>query len=91
MGGAVFVGTLQLQHDLAGALTLELFIGDRRAGDIPAQVLKLLALIGAPAYRRMRLKPCALAHRPGVDGLSGLGMLCSLSTFCPARGPSALP
>jgi hypothetical protein len=36
------VGTLQLQHDLAGAITLEPFIGDRRAGDIGAQVLKLL-------------------------------------------------
>ena len=26
--------TLQLQHDLAGAVTLEPFVGDRRAGDI---------------------------------------------------------
>jgi len=32
---------------------------------------------------------CALAHRPGVEGLSGLGMLCKLSTFSPTRGPSA--
>ena len=49
MGGAVFERTHQLQHDIAGAVTLEPFIGDCRAGDIAAQVLELLALIGAPA------------------------------------------
>jgi len=32
---------------LAGAITLKPFIGDRRAGDIAAQVLQLLTLIGA--------------------------------------------
>jgi hypothetical protein len=30
MGGAVFVGTLQLQHDLAGAVEFEPFVGDGR-------------------------------------------------------------
>jgi hypothetical protein len=30
---------------LAGAVTLDPFIGDRRAGDIAVQVLQLLALI----------------------------------------------
>ena len=48
--------TLQLQHDLAGAVTLEPFVGDGRAGDIAAQVLQFLALIGAPAHRRMEAK-----------------------------------
>ena len=56
MGGAVFERALQLQHDLAGAVTLEPFVGDRRAGDIAAQVLQFLALIGAPAHRRMEAK-----------------------------------
>ena len=88
MGGTVFVRTLQLQHDIAGAATLEPLIGDRRTGDIAARVLKLFVLIGAPAYRRMRLKPCALAHRSDVEGLSGT--FCRLSTFCPARGPCAM-
>jgi hypothetical protein len=37
MGGAVFERALQLQHHLAGAVTLEPFVGDRRAGDIAAQ------------------------------------------------------
>ena len=45
-----------LQHHLAGAVTLEPFVGDRRAGDIAAQVLQFLALIGAPAHRRMEAK-----------------------------------
>ena len=56
MGGAVFVGTLQLQHDLAGAVTLEPFVGDGRSGDIAAELLEFLALIGAPAHRRMEAK-----------------------------------
>ena len=56
MGGAVFERALQLQHHLAGAVTLEPFVGDRRAGDIAAQVLQFLALIGAPAHRRMEAK-----------------------------------
>jgi len=34
MGGAVLERALQLQHDIAGAITLEPFVGDRRAGDI---------------------------------------------------------
>ena len=56
MGGAVFVRTLQLQHDLAGAVTLEPFVGDGRPGDIAAELLEFLALIGAPAHRRMEAK-----------------------------------
>jgi hypothetical protein len=56
MGGAVFVRTLQLQHDLAGAVTLEPIIGDRRAGDIAAELLEFGTLIGAPAHRRMKAK-----------------------------------
>jgi hypothetical protein len=42
MGGAVFVGTLQLQHDLAGAITFEPFIGDGRPGDIGARKAKCM-------------------------------------------------
>ena len=38
----------------ADAVTLEPFVGDRRPGDIAAQVLQLLALIGAPAHCRMK-------------------------------------
>src|SRR5215471_970658 len=56
MRGAVFERVLQLQHHLAGAVTLEPFVGDRRAGDIAAQVLQFLGLIGAPAHRRMEAK-----------------------------------
>jgi len=56
MGGAVFVRTLQLQHDLAGAITFEPFVGDGRPGDIAAELLELCALIGAPAHRRMEVK-----------------------------------
>ena len=39
MSGAVFVRTLQLQHDLAGAITFEPFVGDGRPGDIAAELV----------------------------------------------------
>jgi hypothetical protein len=52
MGGAVFVRTLQLQHDLAGAITFEPFVGDGRPGDIATELLQFQTLIGAPAQRR---------------------------------------
>ena len=48
MSGAVFVRTLQLQHDLAGAITFEPFIGDGRPSDIAAELLQFQTLIGAP-------------------------------------------
>ena len=56
MGGAVFVRTLQLQHDLAGAVELEPFVGDGRPGDIAAELLQFCTLIGAPAHRRVQAK-----------------------------------
>jgi hypothetical protein len=37
VGGAVAQGALQLQHDLAGAITLEPFVGNGGARDIAAQ------------------------------------------------------
>ena len=53
MGGAVALGALELQHDLAGWIALEPFVGNRRAGDIAAQAFELLALMGATAHRRV--------------------------------------
>ena len=43
-----FVGTLQLQHDLAGAVAFEPFVGDGRPSDIAAELLQFQTLIGAP-------------------------------------------
>jgi hypothetical protein len=48
-----FVRTLQLQHDLPGAITFEPFVGDGRPGDIAAEMLEFCTLIGAPAHRRI--------------------------------------
>ena len=56
MSRAVFVGALELQHDVARAVTLEPFVGDSRAGDIAAELLEFFTLIGAPAHRRMEAK-----------------------------------
>ena len=56
MGGAVFVRTLQVQYDLAGAITLEPFVGDGRSGNVAAEVFQFQTLIGAPAHRREEAK-----------------------------------
>jgi hypothetical protein len=45
-----------LQHDLAGAITFEPFVGDGRPSDIAAELLEFQTLIGAPAHRRMEAK-----------------------------------
>ena len=56
MGGAVFIRTLQLQHNLAGTISFEPFVGGGRPGDIAAELLQFCPLIGAPAHRRMEAK-----------------------------------
>jgi len=54
MGGAVAPGALELEHDLAGWIALEPFVGDGRAGDIAAQAFELLALMGVTPCCRCR-------------------------------------
>ena len=49
-------GLFSLQHDLAGAITFEPFVGDGRPRDIAAELLEFQTLIGAPAQRRMEAK-----------------------------------
>ena len=73
MGGAVLIGALQLQHDLAGTITLEPFVGDRRAGNVATQVFEFPALIGAATHTRVQaLVPCSgEAVRVGAQGLAG--------------------
>ena len=53
MGGAIAVGAFELEHDLAGAVALEPFVGNGGAGDVAAQAFELLALIGATTDCRM--------------------------------------
>ena len=45
-----------MQHNLAGAITFEPFVGDSKPGDIAAELLQFFTLIGAPAHRRMEAK-----------------------------------
>ncbi len=51
MRGAVAVGTLQLQHDLAGAITLDAFVGNGGACDIAAHTSGFYALMCTKAQR----------------------------------------
>ncbi len=57
MGGTVAVWALESQHDIAGAVEFEPFIGDGGAGDIAAKLLKFFALIHRAAYLRMEAEP----------------------------------
>ena len=82
MSGAVFVGTLQLQHDLAGAVTLEPFVGDGRPGDVTAELLEFFTLIGTPAQPRMEAKAVRVDPSSGLDGLALLGRLSKLPAAC---------
>src|SRR5262249_30181098 len=75
MSGAVFVGTLQLQHDLAGAVTLEPFVGDGRPGDVTAELLEFFTLIGTPAQPHMEAKAVRVDPSSGLDGLALLDRL----------------
>ncbi len=50
MGGPVPVAAFELQHDLAGAIALEPFVGNRGAGDVAAQAFELVALMHATKY-----------------------------------------
>jgi hypothetical protein len=44
-------------------------------------MLQFLALIGAPAHRRMEAKAVEFAHRSGVDDLSGLATVDSAGSI----------
>ena len=73
MGGAVAEGALQLQHDLAGAITLEPFVGNGGARDIAAQALELRALTGATAHRRMQTEAVRIGAQCWRGGFAATG------------------
>ena len=49
---AIAIGGLQLEHHLPGAVHAEPLVGDGRAHDVAAQVLKVAALLGGAAHPR---------------------------------------
>ena len=65
MGGAVAVGALEPQHDLAGAVAFEAFVGNGRAGDAAAQAFEFLALTGA-SRKTNYLANVRLGHTPAA-------------------------
>ena len=54
VSGAILVGAVQLQHDIAGVIGFESFVGNGGAGDIAAQAFEFLTLIGVTAHRCMQ-------------------------------------
>ncbi len=84
MGGPVVVGALELQHDIAGTIECQSFVGNGGAGDVAAQVFQLLALMGSAAHLGMEAEALRVGAAHGVNGGS-VGRVCKLSTFWPAR------
>ena len=85
------VGAFELQHDIACAVTFKSFIGNGWTRDIAAQAFELVALIGGAAHVGMQAKAVFADITFGVvDYTSCVGTVFKLSTFCPARGPSAI-
>ena len=73
MRGAVAPGCLQLQHHLARGVALHPFVGQRRAGDVAAQLLQRIAVVGITAHSGVQaesvdvsahvlLEPCLPRH-----------------------------
>jgi hypothetical protein len=56
MSGPILVGVFELQHDLAIAIALESFVGNRRAGDVAAHMFELVALIDGEPHLGMEAK-----------------------------------
>ncbi len=57
MGGAVLVRALELQHDIAGVVEFEPFIGDGGAGDVATQLLQFFTLIHGAAHLGVEAEP----------------------------------
>jgi hypothetical protein len=75
---AVLVGGFELQHDVAGAVAFEPFIGDGGAGDRAAQVFEFLPLMGGAAHFGGQL------FNPGRRfGASGRRMFKKILFQCP--------
>jgi hypothetical protein len=87
MGGPVLVRTLELQHDIAGVVEFESFIGNRGAGDVAAQLLEFLALIHGTTYLGMEAESLYVGAPlqgwlgiPAGEGLQCQHVLLSINT-----------
>ena len=76
MGGPVVVGALELQHDIAGTIDCQSFVGNGGAGDVAAQVFQLFALMGGAAHLGME------AEALRVDAAHGRQWRL-LTDYCP--------
>ncbi len=56
MGGPIAIGSLELQHDLAGWGAAQAFVAQGRARDVATQPFEFLALLGAAICIRMQAK-----------------------------------
>ena len=66
MGGAVAVWALESQHDIAGAVKFEPFVGDGRTGDVAAQLLEFVALIHGAAHLGMEAESLRVSTTLGM-------------------------
>jgi hypothetical protein len=55
-------GRIQLEHHLTGSVALHPFVRQRRAGDVAAQLVERLSLVGAAAHISMHVNPLMSMH-----------------------------
>jgi hypothetical protein len=89
--GSVAPGCLELEHHRAGGVELHPFVRQRLSGDVAAQLLQRLAVVGAAAHGCVQAKDVDVNAQVLLEA-SSLGMTPgTVSTFLPARGPKATP
>jgi len=70
VGGAIAIRRFQLISNLALIRQRQPLFGYGRTGNVTAQALQFVALIGLGRYPRMQRKTCRLA-RTAIEGLFG--------------------
>ena len=89
-GSGHVVRALELQHDLTGMIPFKPLVGQGGSGEVAAPMFPLVALIDGEPHVGREAKPGSLTPHPGADGGSCVGTVGKVSTFWPARGPSAM-
>lgn len=90
MRGAVALGCLRLEHQLTGGVGLHALVGQGRPGDVAAQLLQRLPVVGCAAHGGVQLKPLMSVHSGCLKSPS-LGIApCTVNNFWPVRGPKAM-
>jgi hypothetical protein len=88
--GAVAPRCLELELHLAGGVELHPLVGQRRPGDVAAQLFQPLAVVSFDPHRGVQAEPVDVGAQGRRAAVSRGIAPVRVSTFCPARGPKAM-